>query len=121
MLDPTARGPATGKSVARIIHLVVDDHFGTGGTEMEQRVLARLWQDFQVGSEDWNDVLFTGQSIRWMKDLQSGSCIEVSQQRAIDELEEILAERDTKEDLHGTPAMHTRYRGLLGQINWSQS
>ena len=40
----------------------VDDIFGTGGTEMEQRVLARLWQDFQVGSEDWNDVTFTGQN-----------------------------------------------------------
>ena len=30
----------------------------TGGTEMEQRVLARLRKDSQVGSEDWNDALF---------------------------------------------------------------
>ena len=47
---------------------------------------------------------------------QSGPSIEVSQEIAIEELEEIPAERNTKEDLHCTPAMHTRYRILLGQI-----
>ena len=70
---------------------------------MEQRVLARLRKEFQGGSEDWNDVTFTGQRIRWMKEPQSGSCIEVSQQKAIDELEDIPKERNTKEDLHCTP------------------
>ena len=40
-LDPTEGSPATGKSVAGIIGLFADDLFGTGGTEMEQRVLAR--------------------------------------------------------------------------------
>ena len=39
---------------------------------MKQRVLVRLKKDFQVGSEDWNDVLFTGQRIRLMKVPQSG-------------------------------------------------
>ena len=121
MLDPIARSPATGKSVAGIIKLFVDDLFGTGGTEMEQRVLARLRKDFQVGSGDWNDVLFTGRRSRWMKDPQSGSYIAVGQEKAIEELEEIPVERNTKEDLHCTPAMHTRYRSLLGQINWLQS
>ena len=56
-----------------------------------------------------------------MKDPQSGSCIEVSQETAIEELEEIPVGRNTKEDLHCTPAMRTRYRSLLGQINWLQS
>ena len=89
---------------------------------MEQRVLTRLRKDFQVGSkEDWNDVTFTGQRIRWVNDSQSGSCIEASQQKANDELEEISVERNTKEDLHCTNAMHTRNRSLLGQINWLQS
>ena len=57
-LDPVAGSPATGKSVAGIINLFVDDLFGTGGNEMEQRVPTRLRQYFQVGSEDWNDVAF---------------------------------------------------------------
>ena len=59
MLDPIASSPATRKTVARIINLFVDDLFGTSGTEMEQRVLAKLIKEFQVGSEDWNDVTFT--------------------------------------------------------------
>ena len=70
MLDPIEGSPATDKSVAGTINLFVDDLFGTGGTETEQRVLARLSNDFQVGSEGWNDVLFTGQRFRWMKDPQ---------------------------------------------------
>ena len=93
MLDPIAESPGTGKSVVGIIDLFVDDIFGTGGTEMEQRLLIRLRKDFPAGSEDWNDVTFTVQRILWMKDPQSGSWIEVSQQKAIDALEEIRVER----------------------------
>ena len=62
MLDRIAGSTATGNSVTGIINLFVDVPFGTGGTEMDQRVLVRLRKDFQVGSEDWNDVLFTGQN-----------------------------------------------------------
>ena len=64
---------------------------------------------------------FTGKRIRWTKDPQSGSCIEAGQQKAFDELEEIPIERNTKEDLHCTTAMHTSFGSLLGQINWLQS
>ena len=103
-----AGSPAEGKSVAGIIHLFVDDLFGTGGTQIEQRVFARLRNDFHVGSDDWNDVTFTGQRIHCMKDPKSRSCIDVSQQKAIAELEEIPRERNTKKDLHRTSAMHTR-------------
>ena len=39
---------------------------------MDQRVLARLRKEFQVGSEDWNDVLFTGRRIN---SLEGGSSI----------------------------------------------
>ena len=48
-LDPSAGSPATEKSVARIIILFVDDLFGTGGKDMEQRVLTRLRNYFPVG------------------------------------------------------------------------
>ena len=85
MLDPITGSPAAGKSVAGIIDLFADDLLGTGGTEMEQHVLDRRRKDFQVGSEDWNDVTYTGQRIRWTKNSQPGSCIEVSQRKAIDE------------------------------------
>ena len=64
MLDPIARSPATRKS--RVGFCFVDDLFGTGGTEMEQRVLARLRKYFRGGAEHWNDVTFTRQRICWM-------------------------------------------------------
>ena len=65
----------------------------TSGNEMEQRVLTRLRKDFLVDSEDWNDVAFTRQRIRWTQDSQDGPYIEVSQEKAVDELEEIPVER----------------------------
>ena len=73
-MDPFAGSPAAGKSVAGIINLFVDDLVGTSEIEMEQRILSRLRmrKDFQVGSEDWNDVAFTRQRIRWTQDSPKG-------------------------------------------------
>ena len=62
------------------------------------------------------DVAFTGQRIRWTQDSQNGPYIEVTQNKATDELEEIPVEGNTKEDLHRTPSGHTVYKSLLGQI-----
>ena len=56
-----------------------------------------------------------------MKDLQLGSSIGVSQERATEKLEEIPVEKKLKEDLRCTPTMHAKYRSLLGQINGLQS
>ena len=88
---------------------------------MEQRVLARHTKDFYVGSEDWNDWTVTGQRIRWTKDRQTGTCIEVSQAKATEEVEEIPVEQNTKENRTALVAMQTKYRRLLGQINGLQS
>ena len=46
MLDPIAGSSPTRKSMAGINNLFADDLFGTGGTEMEQHVLARLLKRF---------------------------------------------------------------------------
>ena len=120
-LEPTAGSTATGKSVAGIINLFVGDLFGTGGNEMEQRVLTDLGKMSKLVQKIVNDVIFTGQRIRWTQDHQNGPYIEVSQRKAIDELEEIAVEQNTKEDFHCTPSVHIMYRRLLGQINWLQS
>ena len=63
-LDHIAGSPEIGQFVEGIINPFVDDVFGTGGYEMEQRVLTGLRKDFQVGSENGNDVTFTPQSTR---------------------------------------------------------
>ena len=62
-----AGSPAAGKSVAGFVNLFVDDLFGTGGNEKEQRVLTRPRKEFQADSEGWNDVVFAGQRIRWTR------------------------------------------------------
>ena len=64
---PTAGSPATGKSVPGIIYLFVDDLFGTGGNEIQQRVLTRL-RNISKLIQKMNDVTFTGQRIRWPQD-----------------------------------------------------
>ena len=70
------------------LNIFVVDLFETGVTEMEQRVLASLRKDFQAGSEDWNAVAFTGQRIRWTQDPKTGSYMEVSHQKAIDDMKD---------------------------------
>ena len=119
-LDLRAGSPATGKSVAGINNLFVDDLFGTSGHEMEQRVLTRLRKDFQVGSEDWNDEAFTRQRrTRWTQDSQNGPYIEVSQNKAIGALEGFQwneARRKTSSAL-----LCTQCTEAFWDRNWPQS
>ena len=89
---------------------------------MEQRVMGRLRKDFHVGSEDWIDVLFRGQRIRWMKDPQSGPYYwSQSRKGELKKWRRSQSKKNTKEKLHCTPTVYTRYRSLLRQINWLQS
>ena len=44
-----------------------------------EQVEAGLRNNVYVDSEDWNDVLFTGQRIRGMKDPQLGPSIELGE------------------------------------------
>ena len=107
--------------MAVIINLFVGDLRGTGGNEMRQHLLTGLRKYFQVGSEDWNGVTFTGQRIRWTQDSQTGPHIEVSREKLIEELDKISVERNTKDEPPMYSCMHTKDRSLLGQANWLQN
>ena len=61
--------------------------------EFHQRVVEALKRDFQVGSEDINDIMFVGQRIRWTNKGQAGAYIRVDQDLCIDELQEITIEK----------------------------
>ena len=67
LLDPVSGNNAKNRKPVGIICLHVDDLFMVGGPEFDKRVLERLRKDFNVGSEDRNDVVFVGQRIRWVK------------------------------------------------------
>ena len=50
------------------LSLHVDDMFMAGDKEFRDCVICGLRRDFQIGSEDKNDIMFVGQRIRWIVD-----------------------------------------------------
>ena len=76
---------------------------------MKTQVPDRTRKDFQVGSEDIDEVVFTGQRIRW-----KGNTFVVVQDKAVEELTEIQCDTSLKDDVACNPRLHTDYRILLG-------
>ena len=116
LLDPVSGSPAEGRKVEGAVALHVDDLFMTGTPEFEKRVLQRIRKDYQIGSEDKDDIVFTGQRVRW-----HGSVLTVDQDKAIEELAEIQTPKGLKDETLCTASQHTEYRSLLGSLNWLQS
>jgi hypothetical protein len=88
LLDPIAGSPAAGKTVLGVVCLHVDDLLMIGKPEFHKKVTERIRKDYQVGSEDKDDVVFCGQRIRWQ-----GNVLVVDQDRAIEELSEVHLEK----------------------------
>ena len=74
MLDPITGSPTYGKTVHGIMVLHVDDLFFTGDAHFEKNILGKIRGEYQVGSEDKDDVVFTGLRVRWR-----GRCVVVDQ------------------------------------------
>ena len=121
LMDPVSGNNAKNRQVHGALSLHVDDLLLTGDDVFKKEIMGRLRKDFQVGSEDKNDCLFVGQRIQWKHDDKHGWYINVHQNVAIDELQEITFDKYLKDDNPLTPQMHTAYRSVLGQINWLQS
>ena len=132
LMDPVTGSNCQGRTVAGVVCLHVDDLFMAGDSFFHERVLGGLRKDFQVGSEDTNDIMFVGQRIRWIgKDASASATktsasadkryIRVDQKVQIDELEEVKFDKSMKDNVECTPLLHTSYRSVLGQINWLQS
>ena len=88
LTDPITCSPSGGTTVSGIICLHVDDLFCVGAQEFYQCIISSIHKDFQIGSEDTNDVLFVGQRVCW-NTAGSISCIQVVQEQCIEELGEI--------------------------------
>ena len=80
LTGPIAGSPSFNKKVCGIICLHVDDIFMAGDKEFHSRVVDSIKRDFQIGSEDKNDILFVGQRIRWVSH-KEGDYISVDQGR----------------------------------------
>ncbi len=76
----------------------------------------------KVGSETKNDLHFVGQHVKWCEAKGSDPpYIEVDQNKAIEELTEIVFAKALPDNKECDPQMHTAYRSVVGQINWLQS
>ena len=117
LLDPISGSPSRNMQTLGTVCLHVDDLFFTGDKKFMTQVIERLRKDYEVGSEDKNDIVFTGQVV---KKQQSG-CIVVNQDKAIKDLVEVVVPRGAQDNQVCDPAMHTEYRSVLGGMNWLQS
>ena len=79
LLDPVTGSPARGRSAIGVVSLHVDDLFMTGTPEFEKLALQKIRKDYQIGSEDKDDIVFTGQRVRW-----HGTVLTVDQDKAIE-------------------------------------
>jgi len=116
LLDPVTGSAANSRKVLGVLCLHVDDLLFAGSSEMHKQVIDRLRKECKVGSEDKDDVMFTGQRIRWRE-----NSLVVDQDKGVEELKEIELDKNMKDDTPSTPELHTEFRSLLGSINWPQS
>ena len=82
--------------------------------------LEKIKKHFTVGHEDVNDLMFTGQRVRWVFDEHKRKkYISIDQKLSVSELEEIIIPKTPERitDLCDKQ-LHTSYRSLLGSINW---
>ena len=121
LMNASVRNNSQGRKPEGFICLHVDDLYMAGSPEFEKRVLSKIRKDFNVGSEDKNDIMFVGQRIKWKNHEKFGNYVSCDQKLAVDQLEEIKVDKHMKDNDPCSPSMHTAYRSVLGQLNWLQS
>ena len=112
LLDPVAQNNAQGRRPHGFICLHVDDLFMAGDKVFADKVLASIRKDFNVGSEDKNDIMFVGQRIKWKTHDKQGPYISCDQKLAVDAVEEIKFDKHLKDNVACNPQMHTAYRSV---------
>ena len=122
-MDPVNGSNAKGRKTIGMCCLHVDDLFITGTPEFLEKFKKKVRANFKIGHEDVNDLMFTGQRVKWQLDekTKKKSHIAVEQSLCVSELTEIVITRGQKDEEKCDKDMHTAYRSLLGSIHWLQS
>ena len=60
-----------------MVSIHVDDAYIVGTTDFLKEFIGKIRKDYQIGSEDWNDVLFVGQRVKWVDRGTSKARIEI--------------------------------------------
>ena len=122
-MDPVHGSNSKGRKTIGMCCLHVDDLFVTGTPEFLEKFKNKVKASFKIGHEDVNDLMFTGQRVKWQlnEKTKKKSHIVVEQSLCVSELTEIVIQKGQKDDEKCDKDMHTAYRSLLGSINWLQS
>ena len=122
-MDPVHGSNSKGRKTIGMCCLHVDDLFVTGTPDFLEKFKNKVKASFKIGHEDVNDLMFTGQRVKWQLDekTKKKSHIVVEQSLCVSELTEIVIQKGQKDDEKCDKDMHTAYRSLLGSINWLQS
>ena len=95
-----------------MVCLHVDDLFLTGNETFLKRVLESLRKDYKFGSEDTDDIMFTGQRVKWQ-----GRSVVVDQTKAVEELIEVEVPKGAADATPCSPEQHAEFRSVLGSLN----
>ena len=122
-MDPVHGSNSKGRKTIGMCCLHVDDLFVTGTPDFLEKFKSKVKASFKIGHEDVNDLMFTGQRVKWQLDekTKKKSHIVVEQSLCVSELTEIVIQKGQKDDEKCDKDMHTANRSLLGSINWLQS
>ena len=89
-VDPVHGSPSKGRKSVGILSLHVDDLIISGTPQFLKWFLEKIKKHFTVGHEDVNDLMFTGQRVRWVFDEhKKKKYISIDQKLSVQELEEI--------------------------------
>ena len=122
-MDPVNGSNAKGRKPIGMCCLHADDLFITGTPEFLEKFKKVVKSQFKIGHEDVNDLMFTGQRVKWIIDekTKKKSHITVEQSLCVSELTEVVIPKGLKDEDKCDKDLHTAYRSLLGSINWLQS
>ena len=67
-MDPVNGSNAKGRKTIGMCCLHVDDLFITGTPEFLEKFKKKVRANFKIGHEDVNDMMFTGQRVKWQLD-----------------------------------------------------
>ena len=85
-------------------------------------ISTEIGKSYKIGSEDWNDIIFCGQRIKWViSDDNRKEVITVDQERGIDDLVEVIFNTKLDDELDCDSDLHPRFRSVVGAVNWLQS
>ena len=122
VMDPVNGSNAKGRKPIGMCCLHVDDLFMTGTPEFLEKFKKVVKSQFKIGHEDVNDLMFTGQRVKWVieEKTKKKSHIAVEQSLCFRELTEVVIPKGLKHEEKCDKDLHTAYRSLLGSINWLQ-